>query len=289
MAGVTVVAWYPITPSSSLCETLIDYLRKYRMDPETGKATFAVVQAEDEIAALGMVVGASWAGARSMTSTSGPGISLMSEFTGLAYYAEMPAVIFDVQRVGPSTGLPTRTAQGDIAFAAGSVARGHQAHPAPARLGQRVLHDEHRGVRSRRAIPDADLRDDRPRPRDEHVDVRAVPVSRGAARSRQGADPRDAPGHRRVGPLQGRRRRRHSVSHAAGAVRAVLLHARLRAQRQGAVQREAGRLHEQHRQVAAQVRDRARARAGARDRSAGRRAGRHHRLRHVALGRRREP
>lgn len=119
MAGVTVVAWYPITPSSSLCETLIDYLRKYRMDPETGKATFAVVQAEDEIAALGMVVGASWAGARSMTSTSGPGISLMAEFTGLAYYAELPAVIFDVQRVGPSTGLPTRTAQGDIAFAAG--------------------------------------------------------------------------------------------------------------------------------------------------------------------------
>lgn len=119
MAGVTVVAWYPITPSSSLCETLIDYLRKYRMDADSGKATFAVVQAEDEIAALGMVVGASWAGARSMTSTSGPGISLMSEFTGLAYYAELPAVIFDVQRVGPSTGLPTRTAQGDIAFAAG--------------------------------------------------------------------------------------------------------------------------------------------------------------------------
>ncbi|MGI8673613.1 MAG: 2-oxoacid:acceptor oxidoreductase subunit alpha [Luteitalea sp.] len=119
MAGVTVVAWYPITPSSSLCETLIDYLRKYRIDPDTGKATFAVVQAEDEIAALGMVVGASWAGARSMTSTSGPGISLMAEFTGLAYFAELPAVIFDVQRVGPSTGLPTRTAQGDIAFAAG--------------------------------------------------------------------------------------------------------------------------------------------------------------------------
>ena len=118
-AGVTVVAWYPITPSSSLCETLIDYLRKYRTDPETGKASFAVVQAEDEIAALGMVVGASWAGARSMTSTAGPGISLMAEFTGLAYYAELPAVIFDIQRVGPSTGLPTRTAQQDIAFAAG--------------------------------------------------------------------------------------------------------------------------------------------------------------------------
>ena len=114
MAGVTVVTWYPITPSSSLCETLIDYLREYRVDQETGKATFAVVQAEDEIAAIGMAIGAGWAGARSMTATSGPGVSLMSEFTGLGYYAEVPAVIFDVQRVGPSTGLPTRTAQGDV-------------------------------------------------------------------------------------------------------------------------------------------------------------------------------
>ncbi len=114
MAGVTVVAWYPITPSSSLCESLIGYMKKYRVDKTTGKATFAIVQAEDEIASLGMVIGAAWAGARSMTATAGPGISLMSEFTGLAYYAEVPAVIFDVQRVGPSTGLPTRTAQGDL-------------------------------------------------------------------------------------------------------------------------------------------------------------------------------
>jgi len=118
MAGVSVVAWYPITPSSSLCESLIDYMKKYRIDKATGKATFAIIQAEDEIAALGMVIGASWAGARSMTSTAGPGISLMSEFAGLAYYAEVPAVIFDVQRVGPSTGLPTRTAQGDLLSAA---------------------------------------------------------------------------------------------------------------------------------------------------------------------------
>ena len=118
MAGVTVVAWYPITPSSSLCESLIGYLKKYRVDKATGKATFAVVQAEDEIASLGMVIGSSWAGARSMTATSGPGISLMGEFAGLAYYAETPAVIFDVQRVGPSTGLPTRTAQGDLIQAA---------------------------------------------------------------------------------------------------------------------------------------------------------------------------
>src|SRR5499426_1103765 len=128
MAGVTVVAWYPITPSSSLCESLIGYMKKYRMDEETGKATFAIVQAEDEIASLGMVIGASWAGARSMTATAGPGISLMSEFTGLAYYAEVPAVIFDVQRVGPSTGLPTRTAQGDLLSTA-LLSHGDTKHP----------------------------------------------------------------------------------------------------------------------------------------------------------------
>ncbi|RPJ59249.1 MAG: 2-oxoacid:acceptor oxidoreductase subunit alpha [Acidobacteria bacterium] len=113
-AGVTVVTWYPITPSSSLCETLMDYMKRFRIDPETGKATYAIVQAEDELAALGMALGAGWAGARSMTSTSGPGISLMAEFSGLGYFAEVPGVIFDVQRIGPSTGLPTRTAQGDI-------------------------------------------------------------------------------------------------------------------------------------------------------------------------------
>lgn len=113
-AGVTVVTWYPITPSSSLVETLIGYLRRFRIEKDSGKATFAVVQAEDELAAVGMVIGASWAGARAMTSTSGPGVSLMAEFVGLGYYADIPAVIFDVQRVGPSTGLPTRTMQGDI-------------------------------------------------------------------------------------------------------------------------------------------------------------------------------
>ncbi len=112
-AGVTVVTWYPITPSSSLVESLIDYMKKYRIGPD-GKATFAIVQAEDELAAVGMVIGAGWAGARSMTATAGPGISLMSEFTGLAYYVEVPTVIWDIQRVGPSTGLPTRTSQGDI-------------------------------------------------------------------------------------------------------------------------------------------------------------------------------
>ncbi|HEY3618160.1 MAG TPA: 2-oxoacid:acceptor oxidoreductase subunit alpha [Candidatus Sulfotelmatobacter sp.] len=112
-AGCTVVTWYPITPSSSLVETLIDYMKEYRIGPD-GKATFAIVQAEDELAAIGMVIGAGWAGARSMTATAGPGISLMSEFAGLAYYVEVPGVIWDIQRVGPSTGLPTRTSQGDI-------------------------------------------------------------------------------------------------------------------------------------------------------------------------------
>jgi 2-oxoglutarate ferredoxin oxidoreductase subunit alpha len=118
MAGVTVVAWYPITPSSSLAESCIDYLDRFRVDKETGKASFAVVQAEDEIAAIGMCIGAGWAGARTMTATSGPGISLMTEFVGLAYYAEVPCVIFDVQRTGPSTGLPTRTMQGDVLITA---------------------------------------------------------------------------------------------------------------------------------------------------------------------------
>jgi 2-oxoglutarate ferredoxin oxidoreductase subunit alpha len=112
-AGVTVVTWYPITPSSSVVESLIDYMKKYRIE-EDGKANFAIVQAEDELAAIGMVLGAGWAGARSMTSTSGPGISLMAEFAGLGYFAEVPGVIFDIQRVGPSTGMPTRTMQGDL-------------------------------------------------------------------------------------------------------------------------------------------------------------------------------
>jgi 2-oxoglutarate ferredoxin oxidoreductase subunit alpha len=126
-AGVTVVTWYPITPSSSVVEQLIDYMKRYRVTPD-GKATFAVVQAEDELAAIGMVMGAGWAGARAMTATSGPGISLMAEFVGLGYYAEIPGVIFDIQRVGPSTGLPTRTSQGDLLFCA-TLSHGDTKHP----------------------------------------------------------------------------------------------------------------------------------------------------------------
>jgi len=127
-AGVTVVAWYPITPSSSVIEAITSYLERFRMDPETGRATFAVVQCEDELASLGTVIGAGWAGARAMTATSGPGISLMAEFTGLGYWAEVPAVIIDVQRVGPSTGMPTRTMQGDLLSTA-VLSHGDTKHP----------------------------------------------------------------------------------------------------------------------------------------------------------------
>ncbi|WP_207795281.1 2-oxoacid:acceptor oxidoreductase subunit alpha [Deinococcus koreensis] len=112
--GCTVVSWYPITPATSLAEGLIEWMPKLRQDSETGKATFAIVQAEDELAAIGMLVGAGWAGARAMTSTSGPGLSLMAEFAGYAYFAEVPLVIWNVQRMGPSTGLPTRVSQGDL-------------------------------------------------------------------------------------------------------------------------------------------------------------------------------
>ncbi len=113
--GVQVVAWYPITPSTSLVDAMFDH-QDLRKDPETGANTVAIMQAEDEIAAIGAIIGAGWAGARSMTATSGPGISLMAEFTGLAYFAEIPCVVWDVTRIGPSTGLPTRTSQGDLLF-----------------------------------------------------------------------------------------------------------------------------------------------------------------------------
>lgn len=116
--GATVCAWYPITPSTSLAEAFTAHCKAYRVDPQTKENKFAIVQAEDEIAAIGMVIGANWNGARAFTATSGPGISLMQEFFGLAYYAEIPAVVFDIQRGGPSTGMPTRTQQSDLLLAA---------------------------------------------------------------------------------------------------------------------------------------------------------------------------
>lgn len=126
--GATVCAWYPITPSTSLAEAFTDYCHQFRMDPQTGEARFAIVQAEDEIASIGMVIGAGWNGARAFTCTSGPGVSLMQEFIGLSYFAEIPAVIFDVQRGGPSTGMPTRTQQADLLSAA-YASHGDTKHP----------------------------------------------------------------------------------------------------------------------------------------------------------------
>jgi 2-oxoglutarate/2-oxoacid ferredoxin oxidoreductase subunit alpha len=117
-AGATVAAWYPITPSTSLVDAFSGFCERFRKDPDTGRSRVAIIQAEDELAAVGMVVGASWVGGRAFTATSGPGISLMSEFIGLAYYAELPVVIFNVQRTGPSTGMPTRTQQGDLMMVA---------------------------------------------------------------------------------------------------------------------------------------------------------------------------
>ena len=126
--GATVCAWYPITPSTSLAEAFTSYCQDLRVDPETGKAKYAIVQAEDEIASIGIVVGAGWNGARAFTATSGPGVSLMTEFIGLSYFAEIPAVIFDVQRGGPSTGMPTRTQQADL-LAAAYAGHGDTKHP----------------------------------------------------------------------------------------------------------------------------------------------------------------
>ena len=127
-AGATICAWYPITPSTSMAEAFENHASRLRVDKDTGQRKFAVIQAEDELAAIGIVIGAAWNGARAFTATSGPGLSLMSEFLGLAYFAEIPAVLFDIQRVGPSTGLPTRTQQGDL-LAAAYASHGDTRHP----------------------------------------------------------------------------------------------------------------------------------------------------------------
>ena len=184
-AGVTVVTWYPITPSSSLVETLIGYMRRFRHDPETGKATYAIVQAEDELASIGMALGAGWAGARSMTATAGPGISLMSR-------VHRPRLLrrdsrpwsSTCERVGPSTGLPTRTAQGDLLTTA-LLSHGDTKHPMffPCSPEECFSHVD-RGVRLRRAVPDAGLRHDRSRSGHEQLDgrpVRRIPRSRSSA------------------------------------------------------------------------------------------------------------
>ena len=287
MAGVTFVGWYPITPSSSLCESLIDYLKKYRRDPETGKATYAVIQAEDEMAALGMVIGAGWMGARAMTSTAGPGMSLMAEFTGLGYYAEVPAVIFDIQRVGPSTGLPTRTAQQDILSTA-VLSHGDTKHPMllPASAAEcYTMAMDAFDLAERLQTPD--LRDVGPRPRHEQLDGRALRVSDQAIRPWQTARRRDAQAPWPVRAVPGRRWGRDSVSNGARRWHAGVLHARLGAQRARPVQRKGRRLREQPGPARAQVRDRQDARSQARGRAGRRRRHRSHRLGHDALGDRR--
>src|SRR5690606_32353418 len=127
-AGATVMAWYPITPSTSVAKAFEDYCKKLRVDPATGKHRYASIQAEDELAAIGMVIGAMWNGARAFTATSGPGVSLMNEFIGLAYFAEIPVVLINVQRGGPSTGMPTRTQQADLLSSA-YASHGDTRHP----------------------------------------------------------------------------------------------------------------------------------------------------------------
>ena len=186
-AGVTVVTWYPITPSSSVCETLIELMKRYRIDPETKKATFAIVQAEDELAAIGMVLGAGWAGARAMTSTSGPGISLMSEFVGFGYYAEIPAVISTSSASGLRRDSP-RARPRATSFQRLPIARRHEAPDALSVFRRGVLHDGHRGIQSCRKPANAHFFHERPRPWDEQLDVGRVPVSGEAHFPRQGLE-----------------------------------------------------------------------------------------------------
>ena len=255
--GATVAAWYPITPSTSLAEAFGNHCRRYRVDKETGKNRFAIVQAEDELASIGMVIGAAWNGARAFTCTAGPGISLMQEFIGLAYFAEIPAVIFDVQRGGPSTGMPTRTQQSDILILRLRLAWRHQARAAAAGGSARELRVRGAILRPRRPAADADLRHARPRHRHERVAVQAADLGRQPRlRPRQGADRGGARGRPRIRPLSRRRRRRHHLPHLSRRTseQGRLLHARHVAQPLRQVQRRGFRLRRQHGAPAPQVR-----------------------------------
>ena len=227
--GATVAAWYPITPSTSLAEAFAKHCRKFRVDPVTGKNRYAIVQAEDELAAIGMVIGATWNGARAFTATAGPGISLMQEFLGLAYFAEIPAVIFDVQRGGPSTGMPTRTQQSDILSAA-YASHGDTKHVLLIPEDPRECFDfGSDGLRSRRPAADTDLRDARPRHRHERVALQAACLGRQQAfRPRQGADCSGTRRGTRVRALSRCRRRRHYLPHRSGhpSEQGCILHAR---------------------------------------------------------------
>ncbi len=285
-AGCTVVTWYPITPSSSLVETMIDYMKEYRIGPD-GKATFAIVQAEDELAAVGMVIGAAWAGARSMTATAGPGISLMAEFTGLAYYVEVPAVIWDIQRVGPSTGLPTRTAQGDVLSTA-FLSHGDTKHimlfPNSMiecfTMAQDAFDLAERFQTPVFVMSDLDLgmnnwmSDPFPYPE--------KPIDRGKV-----LDERRSRAAWRFCALRGCGRRRHRLSHVAGhgSSGGGVFCARQRTQRQGAVQRAPRRFRTQHGAHQQEVRDGALGGAAAGVDGQRESESRHHRLRNVRTGR----
>ena len=257
-AGVTVVTWYPITPSSSLVETLIDYMKAYRIGPD-GKATFAIVQAEDELAAIGMVLGAGWAGARSMTATAGPGISLMAEFAGLGYYVEIPGVIWDIQRVGPSTGLPTRTSQGDISFVA-RLSHGDTCHPMliPCSVSECfTMANDAFDLTEQLQTPvfvmsDLDLGMNNWM--SEPFQYPEKPQNRGKVLTAE-----DLERLGRIRPLQRCGRRCHRLSHLAGnrSFGCGVVRARQRPQREIAVQRASRRLRQQHGSAGAQVRTRA--------------------------------
>ena len=216
MGGCTVAAWYPITPSSSLCEYFIAYCDRYRVDPETGNRSVAVVQAEDELAAAGIVFGAGWAGARAMTSTSGPGISLMAEYAGYGYFAEVPGVIFDVQRAGPFDRPADAHDAGRRFVCLYALARRHQAHRAVAGDRCRGVRVCDGGLRSGGTFSDARLRAQRSRSRNERVAHAAAAVSGETIRSRKGAGRRRSGVDEVLGPLPGRRQGRNRISHAAG-------------------------------------------------------------------------
>ena len=216
-AGATVGAWYPITPSTSLMDAFKSFCERYRKDPQTGERRYCVVQAEDELAAIGIVLGATWNGARAFTPTSGPGLSLMSEFLGFAYFTELPAVLFDVQRVGPSTGMPTRTQQADL-LAAAYASHGDTKHVLLFPRDPRECFEL--------AVTAFDLADRLQTPvivlsdldigMNDWMCTRARLGPRLPARSRQGAVGRAARSGEGVPPLRRRRRRRHPAAHAAG-------------------------------------------------------------------------
>ncbi len=216
--GATVCAWYPITPSSSLADAFTRHCAKFRVDPETKQAKYAIVQAEDELASIGMVIGAGWNGARAFTATSGPGISLMQEFIGLAYFAEIPAVLFDVQRAGPSTGMPTRTQQCDIISCA-YASHGDTKHvllfpedPAEAfDMGAQAFDLADRLQTPIFVMLDLDIG------MNHHLSQPARLGRHPQIRPRQGDDRRGAGSRQGIRPLSRRRRRRHPLPHLSRA------------------------------------------------------------------------